>query len=71
MALRRNIAGGITYNLASICERLVELSIMGEEREAAKTLLEELRSHFPNEGSIIEARKKLIKQQGNYEPSGP
>jgi hypothetical protein len=44
---------------------------MGEEREAAKTLLEELRSHFPNEGSIIEARKKLIKQQGNYEPSGP
>ncbi|HEX9656190.1 MAG TPA: O-antigen ligase family protein [Bacteroidota bacterium] len=71
MALRRNIAGGITYNLSSICERLVELSIMGEEREAAKTLLEELRSCFPNEGSIIEARKKLIKQQGNYEPSGP
>jgi len=62
MALQRNVAGGITYNLAGLCERLVELSTTAEEREVAKKLLQELRSLFPNENSVLQAMKKLFKQ---------
>ncbi len=62
MALRRNIAGGTNYNLESMCQRLVELSTMVEEREVAKTLLEELRSRFPTEKSILQALKRVTGQ---------